>query len=89
MWTEVLGGKAPHGRIGPAFKPLVEEHGEEEVLAVWNRYLHTEPGKFVTPEQFAGKYKVWRDAKKKRSRLTKVDYDDLAGWDRLNRGRGP
>ena len=66
-WATTLGGTAPFGRIGKALKPLVDQHGENEVLVVWAKYLAEEPAQFVTPEQFASKFGIWRNGRRTRS----------------------
>lgn len=59
LWTARFGGTAPGGRIGKALKPLIAQHGEAEVLAVWERYLATQPAEFANPQDFGAKYGTW------------------------------
>jgi hypothetical protein len=78
-------GTAPFGRIGKALKPLVQQHGEAEVLSTWRRYLTTEPAKYVTPESFAAKYGTWKKGSRNGATAPRqIDHDDLAGWQNPN-----
>jgi len=87
-WKEVLKGTPPYGRIGKALKPLVDEHGAPTVVRVWRRYLSQEPGRYVTPEQFASKYGTWESPRGESSRMvTKVDRNDIRGWQTGRNGK--
>lgn len=81
IWKDLLGGPPSHGRIGKALKPLLAEHGEEEVLAVWEGYLKSQPAQYVNPQDFAAKFGTWRDgAPVKRG---SAFHDDLRGGPRF------
>jgi hypothetical protein len=51
------GGTEDYGRIGKALAPLVREHGTEEVLARWERYLAG--GAYYGPHAFAVDFGRW------------------------------
>lgn len=59
-WQRLQGGRMSYGRIGSALKLLITEHGEQEVLDLWDRYLvaMVAAGKsgMATPEHFASRY---------------------------------
>lgn len=65
-WEKRFGagsGSRMFGRIGVALKPLVEAHGEETVLAAFQRFLdpsaNPTEARFLTPEVFTSKYATW------------------------------
>ncbi len=60
MWKEVYGGTAAYGEIGKHLKPLVDEHGWDEVKACWARYLEETDGEFTSPAAFAKKFGLYR-----------------------------
>lgn len=53
------GGVIAFGRVGKAFKPLVEKHGDTVVLEAWERYLSSSESKFMSPENFASRFGEW------------------------------
>lgn len=44
------------GRLGRAFKRLIQAQGVEPVLAAWGRYLDRTEGQFQSPENFVRRY---------------------------------
>lgn len=64
IWIAVFAGTAPGGRIGTALKPLVAQHGADDVLSTFERWLRkmNTQGRaaFATPEAFAQKYGTWK-----------------------------
>jgi hypothetical protein len=85
-WKTAFGGVPNFGQIGRCLKPLIDAHGEEEVLATWDVYLAGENPTFASPAQFVAKYGMWRNgnggARNGKRRLADVDAEDIAGWSR-------
>ena len=80
LWTDAFGGTAPHGRLGKALKPLIDEHGETEVLEMWARYLATQPAEYANPQDFASKYGHWRNGSSRSGAPKSIDVDDVRAW---------
>jgi len=58
-WIAAYGGKPSYGQIAKAFKPLVDEHGTEKVLAHWAYYLDQTDAQFASPARFASTFGRW------------------------------
>lgn len=65
-WERIFGGKAPYGVIGSALKPLIEKHGEAEVMPLWTLYCETmkKEGRsaFASAPHFAQRYGTVKEA---------------------------
>lgn len=76
IWQQRMGGTAAFGRIGAALKPLADQHGGDEVLYWWDRYLTNQvehgEAKYATPEAFAQRYGAWKEELAD-GQLTKAD----------------
>ena len=59
MWEARCGGKPSYGRLGKALKPLVDAHGEKQVLEAWSVYLGKTDVTFASAESFATKYRTY------------------------------
>lgn len=60
-WKKHMGGSIPPVRLNVALSPLVAEHGAEEVLKWWDKYLASSTAaQFKTPENFAQRYGAWK-----------------------------
>ena len=56
------------GRIGRAFKRLIDAHGEESVLTAWDRYLQASEAQYASPESFTARYSEWANLGLSKSR---------------------
>jgi uncharacterized protein YdaU (DUF1376 family) len=62
VWIERFGGTAPGGQVGKALKPLVDQHGWEEVRDSWRSYLAQTEAEYASPSRFASTYGNWVSA---------------------------
>ena len=58
-WTEATQGIIAFGRVGRAFKPLVQLHGWDAVRPAWRHYLEITPIHYASPERFAATFGEW------------------------------
>lgn len=74
------GGAVAWGRLGKALKPLVEQHGDAEVLLSWRRYLVDTDAKFLSAEKFAQTYGVWSGEVAAKATPAQRTYLAAHGW---------
>lgn len=77
-WKKHMGGSIPPVRLNVALSPLVAEHGAEEVLKWWDKYLTSSTAaQFKTPENFAQRYGAWKREHLNGSPESAVSVDDI------------
>ena len=63
LWISRYGGIVQAGKVLHALKPLVDSHGEEDVLSRWGLYLDKTEAKYASASRFASTYLQWQPSK--------------------------
>jgi hypothetical protein len=72
LWARSRGSPS-WGRIGKAMKKLVTEHGQKQVMVVWEGYLNDRSHlEHASPEHFVAHYEFYR-------KRWGVEYDECGG----------
>ena len=58
-WTEAYMGQPSYGQLGKYLKPLVEQHGEDDVFFAWEKYINTTDGRYASPAKFSQTFGSW------------------------------
>jgi hypothetical protein len=59
VWQEQYSGIPPYGIMGRYLAPLIESHGEHDVLQAFTKYVRDTPGKFVSLPRFQSTFGEW------------------------------
>jgi len=68
LWKEHI-GEPPAGRLAKAMKPVHDAHGPERTAKWFEAYLKEADPQYVSPENFAARYKQWADKKPKKGAI--------------------
>ena len=58
-WRKLFSTDMHFGQAARELKPLVNEHGQEQVLAAWGAYLREQEPQFISLPRFGEKYGMW------------------------------
>lgn len=58
-WAAATKGEPPFARIGAGLKPLVIQHGWDQVRRAWKQYLQVTLVQYASPQRFAMTYGAW------------------------------
>jgi hypothetical protein len=58
-WRRAYMGEPSFGVLAKYLKPLVENHGEENTLHAWRKYIRQTPGEFASVARFSQTFGSW------------------------------
>lgn len=58
-WRQQFQASPPWGQLARSLRPLIAEHGDEEVLRRWKNYLLGAGAQYVSPTRFATTFGAW------------------------------